>query len=163
MQDAKAPAPAAAAPSAPPPVSVSAGDPAAEALEAYAAMWAERMKAFQVASADGTELERYVASGVLGEFEKELARLEKDGMVIRGDLGHEPEATLLDAAAGPPKATVNDCLDVSKWQPLDTTTGWPIPLPGNQPLRQEATATLERTDSGRWIVTAYVPAPTRAC
>ncbi|MEV3933711.1 hypothetical protein [Streptomyces sp. NPDC049944] len=163
MQDAKAPAPAATAPSAPPPVPVSAGDPAAEALEVYAAMWAERVKAFQVASAEDTELERYVASGVLSVFEKELARLKKDGMVIRGALGHEPEATLRDAEAGPPKATVNDCVDLSKWQPLDITTGWPIPLPGNQPVRHEATATLERTDSGRWIVTAYDPAPTRAC
>ncbi|MFC8225376.1 hypothetical protein [Streptomyces sp. NPDC057287] len=138
-------------------------DAAGAVREAYGAMWSERVKAFRVASADGTDLERYVAPVVLSVFEEELARLKKDGMVIRGDLGHEPEVSLADAGAGPPRATVEDCVDLSKWQPLDITTGWPLPLPGDQPLRHAATATLERGDGGRWTVTAYVPHRSRAC
>ncbi|MFJ8888851.1 hypothetical protein ACIRJR_36410 [Streptomyces sp. NPDC102402] len=162
VEDAKAPAGAAAESSAQPSAPAGVGDPAAEALETYGAMWVEAMKALQEASAQGTDLERYVTPDVLSEFEKELARLKKDGMVIRGDYGHEPKATVPDAAARPRRATVNDCVDLSHSQPLDITTGWPIPL-GNRPLRHGATAELERDDDGRWIVTAYVPDRSRPC
>ncbi|MFE2057009.1 hypothetical protein ACFQ6U_16940 [Streptomyces sp. NPDC056465] len=165
-EDGKAPAgaPAVVSPAAPtagkPPK-----DPADAVREVYRAMWSERMKALQVASAEGTDLERYVAPGVLRAFERELARLKKDGMVVRGRVGHEPEVAVLDTGEGVrgSRATVEDCLDLSKWQPLDITTGWPLPLPGDQPVRHRATAELQRGDGGRWTVTAYLPDRSRAC
>ncbi|MFD5871634.1 hypothetical protein [Streptomyces sp. NPDC060322] len=162
--DGKAPADAAAVvSSAPPPVSKSPEDLAGAVREVYGAMWSERMKALQMASAEETDLERYVAPGVLRVFEEELAQLKKDGMVMRGEVGHEPDVSVLDAGAKPWRATVKDCVDLSKWQPLDITTGWPLPLPGDQPPRHRATAELERGDGGRWTVTAYVPHRSRAC
>ena len=168
--DAKPPA-AAPATSATPPGAptgpASPADPAAAgraaALEVYSAMWAERTKAYRQASSEGTDLERYATLDALRGFERDLSRMKENDTVFRGELRHAPEVTVVRADARPPTATVEDCVDLSRWRILDTTTGWPIPLPSGQPLRQVATATVERGDGGRWMVTEYTADTTRTC
>ncbi|WP_326701493.1 hypothetical protein OG909_31770 [Streptomyces sp. NBC_01754] len=159
--------PQAAAPVAAPAVSASPPDPdvadRAAALEAYSAMWVEQMRAYRVASAEQTDVKRYATVDALRVFERDLAELKRNRTVIRGDLGHEPEVTALDAGTRPQTVTVKDCIDLSQWRVLDTTTGWPLPLPSNEPLRYAATATVERRDGGRWMVTEYTPDGSRMC
>ncbi|MBK3596073.1 hypothetical protein JHN60_28235 [Streptomyces sp. MBT51] len=156
-----------AASSAPPAVSTSPPDPDAAVktavLGVYSSMWVEQMKAYRVASPDGTKLADYATLDALSAFERDLAHMKKNGTVIRGELGHEPEVTELDIDVKLPTATVEDCIDLSKWQTLDTKTGKPIPLPTAQPLRYIATATVERWDEGRWMVTEYKPDGSRSC
>ncbi|MER7141005.1 hypothetical protein ACIQGA_34395 [[Kitasatospora] papulosa] len=135
----------------------------AAVLASYTSMWAEQMKAYRVASPDGTKLDDFATLDALSAFERDLAHMKKNHTVIRGGLGHQPEVTALDVDAKLPMATVEDCIDLSQWQTLDTKTNKPIPLPTAQPLRYVATATVERWDDNRWMVTEYEPDGTRAC
>ncbi|MEU9263792.1 hypothetical protein AB0D68_36060 [Streptomyces sp. NPDC048212] len=96
-------------------------------------------------------------------FDRDLAHMKKNHTVIRGELGHEPEVTALDVDAKLPMATLEDCIDLSKWKAERTPSGEVVPLPTAQPLRYVATATVERWDNNRWMVTEYEPDGTRAC
>ncbi|GGZ21832.1 hypothetical protein CP967_33535 [Streptomyces nitrosporeus] len=162
-------APPAVEPGTPPTASRSPADPdpdseaETEVLRVYSAMSAERMKAYRTASARGTDLAEYAAPGVLSAFSAELARMRKDRTVIRGDLGHRPRVTRLDTGAPLPTARVEDCVDQSERRVLDTLTGWPMPLPTDQPSRYRVEATVERGDSGRWKVTGYDPDLSQPC
>lgn len=150
-----------------PAVSASPADPdaavKAAVLASYSSMWVEQMKAYRKASPDGTKLKDFATLDALSAFERDLAHMKKNGTVIRGELGHEPEVTALDIDVKLPTATVEDCIDLSKWQTLDTKTNKPIPLPTAQPLRYVATATVERWDNNRWMVTEYQPDGSRTC
>ncbi|MFJ8770119.1 hypothetical protein [Streptomyces clavifer] len=156
------------APPAAPSASASASpvDPDAEVkaavLEVYSSMWVEQMKAYRVASPDGTKLADYATLDALSTFERDLAHMKKSGTIGTGRLGHEPEVTELDLETKIPTATVEDCVDLSKWK-AERTSGEVIPLPTAQPLRYVATATVERWDEDRWMVTAYKPDGSRSC
>ncbi|MFF5725041.1 secreted protein/lipoprotein [[Kitasatospora] papulosa] len=140
-----------------------AGHAEAEVLEAYRLMAAEYEKAYRAASAEGTNLGRYMMPAASGEVEKDLARMAGQGAAMRGELVHDPEVTALAATAQPPTATVRDCVDASGWQTLDTTTGWRIPRSDDRLSRYVATARMELTPGGRWKATAYTVDEKRSC
>lgn len=135
----------------------------ADVLRVYGMMWAERVKAYRVASADGTALKRYMTPDALGALDADLARMGKERTQMRGALAHQPSVSALAAHARPPTATVKDCVDGSRWQTLDTTTGWRIPSPPGQPSRYVATARMERGAGERWTVAEYTVDRTRSC
>ncbi|MFJ8982614.1 hypothetical protein [Streptomyces sp. NPDC102282] len=163
--DAKPQAAPSAASSAP---SVSASPPDPDAadktavLASYTSMWVEQMKAYRVASPDGTKLDDYATLDALSMFERDLATMKKNNTRVTGGVGHDAEVAELDMEAQIPTATVEDCIDLSKWK-AERTTGEPIPLPTAQPLRYIATATVERWDNNRWMVTAYKPDGNQTC
>ncbi|MFG3512730.1 hypothetical protein [Streptomyces bobili] len=88
--------------------------------------------------------------------------MKEQRTVIRGELGHDAKVTSLDAVAKLPTATIEDCVDLSNWQTIDTRTNKVLPLPTNQPRRYVATATAEKWPNG-WMVTDYVPDGARTC
>ncbi|MFJ8861593.1 secreted protein/lipoprotein [Streptomyces sp. NPDC102451] len=133
----------------------------AQVLKVYDSMWAEQMKAYRAASAEGTDLKLYMAPDALGAVEADLDRMNKERTQMRGDLRHAPEVTTLALGARPPTATVRDCVDSSRWQTLDTTTGWRLPPPAGQPVRYVVTAKAEHGE--RWTVTEYAADRTRPC
>ncbi|MFE4450155.1 secreted protein/lipoprotein [Streptomyces sp. NPDC056796] len=135
----------------------------AKVLEAYALMSAAQEEAYGAASADGTRLKRYMAPDAFGAVEADLARMRDRGTAMRGSLGHDPEVTALAVGTQPPTATVEDCVDASRWQTLDTTTGWRMPAPSGQPSRYTVTAEMERGDGERWTVTRYTADRARSC
>ncbi|MEW2233189.1 hypothetical protein AB0886_13750 [Streptomyces sp. NPDC024062] len=149
-----------------PAVSASPADPdAAEkaaVLASYTSMWVEQMKAYRVASPDGTKLDDFATLDALSMFERDLATMKKNNTRVTGGVGHDAEVAELDMAAKIPTATVEDCIDLSKWK-AERTTGEPIPLPTAQPLRYIATATVERWDNNRWMVTEYKPDGKQTC
>ncbi|WP_406396485.1 hypothetical protein [Streptomyces sp. NBC_00887] len=165
--DAKPQTAPSAASTAPPAVSASPPDPDAAdktaVLASYTAMWVEQMKAYRKASPDGTKLDDYATLDALSAFERDLAHMKKSGTIGTGQLGHEPEVAELDMEAKIPTATVEDCIDLSKWKAERTPSGEVVPLPTAQPLRYVATATVERWDNERWMVTAYKPDGSRSC
>jgi hypothetical protein len=135
----------------------------AAVLDAYRAMWVEQTRAYRKASPDGTDLAKHATLTALGKFRMDLRHMKKTDTVMRGELGHAPKVTGLDLRAKVPTATVQDCVDLSKWETVDTRTGKVLPLPTQQPLRYVATATVERWDGGRWMVTDYTPDGSRTC
>lgn len=132
-------------------------------LASYSSMWVEQMKAYRKADAKGTDVEKYVTLDALGQFRNDLARMKKAGTVVRGELGHEnTTVTALDLDAKTPKATLSDCVDLSKWETYSTKRDEAIPLPKNQPRRYVATATAEKWPNG-WMVTTFRPHGERSC
>ncbi|MEU0304676.1 hypothetical protein ABZ252_35300 [Streptomyces sp. NPDC006175] len=121
-------------------------------LAAYNAMSREQMAAYRPASAEGTELERYVTADALGQIRNDLHRMREAGTVVRGELGHDAEVTELDMDAQTPTASLSDCVDLARYETYDTRARTVIPLPSEQPLRYVMTATAQRWD-GRWMVT----------
>ncbi|WP_327436461.1 hypothetical protein OG279_37535 (plasmid) [Streptomyces sp. NBC_01201] len=135
----------------------------AAVLASYSSMWAEQMKAYRKASAEGTELERYVTADALGQFRNDLDRMRTAGTVVRGDLVHDDTTvTAVDMDAQTPTATVQDCLDISKWQTYSTKKNEVLPMPSAQPLRYVATATAQKWEDG-WIITAFTPDGAQQC
>ncbi|MFE4861478.1 hypothetical protein [Streptomyces sp. NPDC056670] len=135
----------------------------AAVLASYNAMWVEQMKAYRKADAAGTELEKYASLDALGKFRVDLARMKKAGTVVTGELGHAPTVPDgVDTSGKLAKATVSDCLDLSKWQSVYVKTNEPVPLPSDQPRRYRATATAEKWPNG-WMITAYTPHGDQAC
>ncbi|MBM7440385.1 hypothetical protein [Streptomyces sp. HB132] len=129
----------------------------------YDLMWMEREKAYRGASVDGTDLKRYMTPDALSALEADLLSMHEENTVMRGALGHEPVVSTLAADERPPTATVKDCVDRARWQTLDTTTGWRIPAPADQPSRYVATTRMERGDGKRWTVTEYTANRKRSC
>ncbi|MEU5416708.1 hypothetical protein [Streptomyces clavifer] len=164
--DTKPPTAPSTASSAAPAPSVSPVDPdaavKAAVLASYSSMWVEQMKAYRVASPDGTKLDDFATLDALSAFERDLATMKKNNTRVTGGVGHEPEVTALDLEAKIPTATVEDCIDLSKWK-AERTSGEVIPLPTAQPLRYVAAATVERWDEDRWMVTEYKPDGSRSC
>lgn len=144
------------APSTPAPATSKADPQAAEkqaVLASYDAMTTEELKAYKKADASGTDLEKYATLDALGQIRNALARMREAGTVVRGEIGHDAEVTALDMDAQTPKATLSDCVDLSKYETYDTKAKKVIPLPTEQPLRYVATATAEKWPNG-WMVTA---------
>lgn len=133
------------------------------ALAAYAAYSDEEAKAYQKASAKGTDLEKYASLDALGKVELDLANMRKAGTVVQGELGHDPAVTQLAMTAEPPTATVKDCVDLSKYRMYDTKAKKTKPLPSEQPLKYILTAKVERWDGDRWMVTDTTPHGERTC
>ncbi|MFJ5681048.1 hypothetical protein [Streptomyces sp. NPDC093097] len=132
-------------------------------LVAYRSMWAEQMKAYGKADDKGTDLKKYAALNALSKLEVDLAQMKSVGTVGTGEVGHTPKVTALDAGGKLPKATIQDCIDLSRWKAVRTKTGQPVPLPTNQPRRYVATASAEKWKGGRWMVTDYSPDGTHPC
>ncbi|MGX4695541.1 hypothetical protein [Streptomyces sp. JNUCC 63] len=154
--DSKAGAPAASAGITAAPTSSATVDPqAAEkaaVLTAYRQMTAAQAAAYRTGSEKGTDLQRYATLDALGKIRLDLARMKEAGTIVRGEIGHDPKVTSLDMEAETPKATLSDCIDLSKYQTYDTRARKVIPLPTAQPLRYVATAKTQRWN-GRWMVT----------
>ncbi|MFD5425483.1 hypothetical protein [Streptomyces sp. NPDC127084] len=140
--------------------STSAADPQeaekAAVLAAYSSMSAEQMKAYRKADAKGTDLEKYTTLDALARIRLDLARMKKAGTVVRGEIGHDAKVTGLDMGAKTPKATLSDCVDLSRYETYDTRANKPIPLPTEQPLRYVMTVRAEKWPNG-WMVTAINP------
>ncbi|MFC8645441.1 hypothetical protein ACFUC2_32490 [[Kitasatospora] papulosa] len=135
----------------------------AAVLASYSSMWAEQMKAYRKASAEGTRLERYVTADALGQFRNDLARMRTAGTVVRGDLAHDDTTvTAVDMDAQTPTATVQDCMDISKWQTYSTKKNQVLPMPSAQPRRYTATATAEKWEDG-WIITEFAADGSQSC
>ncbi|MFD9791369.1 hypothetical protein ACFWXK_10500 [Streptomyces sp. NPDC059070] len=130
-------------------------------LASYNAMWVQQMKAYRKADDKGTDLAKYAALNALSKFQLDLAHMRKAGTVGTGQVGHTPRVGTLDTTGKLPKATVTDCIDLSKWKAV-RANGEPLPLPTNQPVRYVASASAERWN-GRWMVTDYIPDGTRTC
>lgn len=150
--DAAAPPVASQAPASPSPSTDPDAAVKTAVLAAYDGMVTEQAKAYRQASAKGTELEKYATLNALSKIELDLAGMKEAGRVVRGEIGHDAKVAGLDLDTKTPKATLKDCVDLSKYETYDVKAKKVIPLPTNQPMRYVTTATAEQWD-GRWLVT----------
>ncbi|MEV6056456.1 hypothetical protein [Streptomyces sp. NPDC052107] len=151
---------------APPSASSSAADPeAAEkaaVLMAYDAFWSEQVKAYARTDIKGTELKKYATKDALGRTMGDLLMMKQAGTATSGAPTHQAAITSLTLTGSVPKATLQDCLDISNWKTIKKSTGKVQPFPSNQPLRYITTAKAEKWGK-QWMFTKLTPDGKRTC
>ena len=133
--------------------STSAGTASAEGAEAqiltdYLAYWDGVILAHRMANPAQPELARHATGAELTKVRGAVTRNRLQHISIRGDVRHQPTVQSAAGAA----AVVEDCYDVSEWDPVDTRTGKPIAaVEQGGTGRYRARFTLRRA-AGGWMV-----------
>ncbi|MFF4482931.1 hypothetical protein ACFY1A_38820 [Streptomyces sp. NPDC001520] len=131
-----------------------------DVIAAYRSYWSEQVKAYAKANIEGTDLDKYASADALGRARSDVLSLQKAGVVAKGAPVNDPEVTDLDMDRKVPRATVTDCLDVSKWTRVKKT-GETVPSPKGQLKKYTATINTEKWGK-QWMILKVTPKP-RAC
>ncbi|MBL1086737.1 hypothetical protein JK359_33060 [Streptomyces actinomycinicus] len=154
------------APASSPAPSTASADPDAAAKEAvlktYDAFWTEQVKAYAQVNIQGTDLKKYASKDALGGAMGDVLVMKKAGTATTGAPKHRAQVTSLTLSGSIPKATVQDCLDISNWKTINKKSGQVEPFPSNQPLRYITTATAEKWGK-QWLITKLTPEGDRTC
>ncbi len=132
-----------------------------DVIAAYRSYWSEQVKAYAKANVEGTDLDKYASADALGRARSDVLSLQKAGVVAKGAPVNNPEVTDLDMDRKVPRATVTDCLDVSKWTRVKKKTGETVPSPKGQLKKYTATINTEKWGK-QWMILKVTPKP-RSC
>lgn len=133
-----------------------------EALKAYAAFWGEQVKAYAQADIQGTGLKKYATKTALGGAMGDVLVMKKAGTATTGAPTHQAKVTALTLSGDTPKATIQDCMDISNWKTVKRQSGQVQPFPTDQPLRYITSAKAEKWGT-RWMITELTPEGDRTC
>lgn len=111
----------------------------------YLAYWDALRAAHRAADPSSALLARHAVDPVLAADRQVIGRNRAQQLSVRGVVGHRPTVVSLAAAS----ATVLDCYDISRWNPVDLRTGRGIGATGAP--RYRARYTLRPGPSG-WLV-----------
>jgi hypothetical protein len=131
-------------------------DPEAAVLAAYRAFWADVVAAGKTADWQSPRLARHARGKVLARVRGQFRALDSQGFVALGTIKVSPRVVRL---AGE-KATVQDCVDTSRFRRYDPKNKRWLDQLGGQPDGQRSTLTLD--GQGNWKVAESVVAGTCA-
>ena len=121
-------------------------------LGSYLKFWDAVVAANKASDPQLPALATAAADPQLSRVRKAIRVNRQQKLSLRGTVEHTPTLTKLAGAA----ATIEDCYDVSAWQPVNVTTGDKIDATdANGTGRYRARYTLRRS-AGGWIVTDQV-------
>jgi hypothetical protein len=127
-------------------------DPEAAVLAAYRAFWADVVAAGKTANWQSPRLARHATGKVLARVRGQFRALDSQGFVALGTIKVSPRVVRL---AGE-KATVQDCVDTSRFRRYDPKNKRWLDQLGGQPDGQRSTLTLD--GQGNWKVAESVVA-----
>jgi hypothetical protein len=137
--------PASPAPSQAPTATAAPGDPV---LAGYLAYWDAVIQAHRAANPNYPALARHAAGAELTKVRNAISRNRQQDVSIRGTVKHQPRV----ASVSGPAAVVDDCYDVSGWNPVDLGNGQPIDaVDAGGTGRYRGRFTLRR-EAGGWLV-----------
>lgn len=129
-------------------------------LSAYTGMWADMQKAALTADYASPLLADHTVDPATGQLRRTLLTFHRLGWIAKGAPVPHPRVTSLSPSTAPQFATVNDCLDETRWFTYDAATGKPTDSkPG---ARFAVTAQLRDTISG-WRVEEYSVGAAGSC
>ena len=131
-------------------------DPEAAVLAAYRAFWADVAAAGKTADWQSPRLARHATGKVLARVRGQFRALDSQGFVALGTIKVSPRIVRL---AGK-KATIQDCVDTSRFRRYDPKNKRWLDQLGGQPDGQRSTLTLD--GQGNWKVAESVVAGTCA-
>ena len=131
-------------------------DTKAAVLAAYRAFWADVVAAGKTADWRSPRLAKHAAGKVLARVRGQFRALDSQGFVALGTIKVSPRVVRL---AGE-KATVQDCVDTSRFRRYDPKNKRWLDQLGGQPDGQRSTLTLD--GQGNWKVAESVVAGTCA-
>ena len=130
-------------------VEASRDDPA---LAAYLRFWDAVVAANQAADPSLAALRTAAADPELSRVRETVSRNKVQELSLRGSVGHAPQPAKVTGTT----ATIEDCYDISAWNPVRLDTGQPVEATDESGTgRYRARYTLRRTGS-RWLVVNHV-------
>jgi hypothetical protein len=125
--------------------SASGADPV---LASYLRFWDAVVAANRAADPTYAGLAAVAANPELGRVRTTVARNKVQKLSLRGEVTHTPGAPAVTGAT----ATLQDCYDISRWNPVNLTTGERVDVTESGGTgRYKARYTLRRSGSG-WLV-----------
>jgi hypothetical protein len=128
----------------------------AAVLAAYRAFWADVVTAGKTADWQSPRLARHATGKVLARVRGQFRALDSQGFVALGTIKVSPRVVRLASE----KATVQDCVDTSRFRRYDPKNKRWLDQLGGQPDGQRSTLTLD--GQGNWKVAESVVAGTCA-
>lgn len=123
------------------------------AVSVYKQYWQEMERLYADSSGKNTHLKRYAAGVALVSAENDAKQMHDKGNLILGTVTVDsPTVTASDIGRKVPKVVVTSCLNVSKWQVVDSATKKPVPLPSTRLTKYVVVSTLEQWPEGWRVV-----------
>lgn len=123
-----------------------------EAISAYKAYWQEMQKLYADSTGKKANLKQYAASAALTNAEADAKSTHNRKLIHTGEVTvGNPTVTKLDINRKVPNATLSSCLDISRWQVVNTSTKKLASLPPNRLTKYVVVSTVERWPDG-WKV-----------
>ena len=133
----------------------------AQVMAAYSGYIAAETSASQTADYGSSELSKYAADPLLGQWVAELFHLHVMGDVQRGAVVSHPVIVSVNMSKTSGIAVVKDCLDQSAITVVNAQTGTAVALPKTKPF--VATATLTLYSTGTWLVSRVDASAGKTC
>jgi hypothetical protein len=131
------------------------------ALGAYQGMQEAVTRALAKPGRAHPELKKYAQDKALSDIYATLYFYQKNGLVLEGKPKVSPRVTHVDLDGNPKTASIADCYDSRRSQPVDARTGRSVSAPGqNQRYRVSA---LARELAGSWYVVQITPDRNSRC
>jgi hypothetical protein len=128
--------------------SPSAAPAADQVLSAYRKFWDAVVAANKAADPAAPGLAQVAADPELSRVRDTVSRNRIQKLSLRGAVGHTPKQATVSGAT----ATIEDCYDISDWNPVSLSTGKPIEVTDESGTgRYRARYTLRRSGAG-WLV-----------
>jgi hypothetical protein len=122
-----------------------AGDPV---LASYLRFWDAVVAANRAADPSLAALRTAAADPELSRLRATVSRNRVQKLSLRGEVGHAPQPAKVSGGS----ATIEDCYDISGWNPVRLDTGKPIEVTDESGTgRYRARYTLHRSGAG-WLV-----------
>lgn len=126
----------------------SAVTPEEQVLAGYQRFWDAVVAAHEASDPALPALAAAAADPELGRVRAAVARNAVQKLSLRGEVGHDPRPAAITGAT----ASLDDCYDLSRWNPVNRTTGQRVEVTESGGTgRYRARYTLRRSGSG-WIV-----------
>jgi hypothetical protein len=121
------------------------GDPV---LAAYLRFWDAVVAAHEASDPQSAALARAAGNPELGRVRATVSRNKAQKLSLRGEVTHDPEPAAVSGAT----ATLEDCYDISGWNPVNLATGERVDVTESGGTgRYRARWTLRRSGSS-WLV-----------
>ncbi|WP_143674031.1 hypothetical protein [Streptomyces caniscabiei] len=131
-------------------------DPGAPIEAAYRKYWDEKVKAYEKASLQGTDLREYAAAEAFAQAEAEVKSLKAKGLVATGKPVLAPRVTSVDTERQVPQGSLTDCTDVSQWTLVKQSDGTAVTLPEGR-LTRYVTKVVAEKWYGHWVIVKVTP------
>jgi hypothetical protein len=133
-----------------------------DAIAAYQAYWQEMEKLYADSTGKKANLKQYAASSALTSAEADAKSTHARKLIHVGEVSvGNPTVTKLDIERKVPNATLSSCLDISRWEVINTETKKPAALPSERLTKFVVVSTVERWPDG-WKVIRDEPTD-KAC
>ena len=129
----------------PPSSAASPAGPATAAVAAYRGMWMEMQRAGATADWQDPRLAAYASGAALRTLVSGLYSAAKQGIVIKGTIGVNPQVVSASAA----RVLVTDCVNDTHWLNYVAATG---KLQNDSPGGRHLTQAVVTDSDGRWMV-----------